>query len=112
MGIYAIHYTYPDDLTELMRVRPEHRAWLATVPNLLVAGMYQAAHDEISEGELTEDDPEHGALIVCAADSIEDVTSTFDDDPYLLGGIVLRRVVREWNPPLGAWVADATNSPA
>ena len=23
----------------------------------------------------------------------------------------LRRVVRAWNPPLGAWVADATQSP-
>jgi hypothetical protein len=25
---------------------------------------------------------------------------------------VLRRVIREWDPPLGPWVADATNSPA
>lgn len=112
MGIYAIHYTYPEDLSELMKLRPEHREWLAELPGLLVAGMYQGGHDELSEGEITEDEPEHGALIVCAADSIEEVTSTFDNDPYFLGGVVLRRVVREWNPPLGAWVADAAQSPA
>lgn len=40
------------------------------------------------------------------------MTATLDNDPYWLAGLILRRVVREWNPPLGPWVADATQSPA
>ncbi len=110
MAIYAIHYTYPDDKTEMMKVRPEHREWLSGLPGLLVGGMYQAGHDEISEGEPTAEEPENAALIVYSAESLDEVTTTFDNDPYWAAGIILRRVVRAWNPPLGPWVADATQS--
>jgi hypothetical protein len=111
MAIYAILYTYPDDTTEMMKVRPEHREWLSGQRGLLVAGMYQGDLDEVSEGEMTEEEPPNGALIVFEGESIDEVTSTFDNDPYWQNGFILRRVVREWNPPLGAWVADATQSP-
>jgi uncharacterized protein YciI len=111
MGIYAIHYTYPDDTTELMKVRPEHREWLGTLHGLLVAGMYKEGHDEVSEGEPTAEEPPNAALLVYSAESLEDVISTFDNDPYWLNGLVMRRVIRSWDPPLGAWVADATQSP-
>lgn len=110
MAIYAIHYTYPDDTTEMMKVRPEHREWLSAQHGLLVAGMYQGSHDEVSEGEPTEEEPANGALIVFEGASIDDVIATFDGDPYWQNGFILRRVVREWNPPLGPWVADATQS--
>jgi hypothetical protein len=40
------------------------------------------------------------------------VVEAFEEDPYWLGGHVLRRVVREWNPPLGPWVADASRGNA
>ncbi|HET7399173.1 MAG TPA: YciI family protein [Intrasporangium sp.] len=106
MGIFAIHYTYPDDTTELATVRPEHRAWLAGQPGLLVAGMYQQGHDEVSAGEPTAEEPSNAALIVYSADSMVEVLTTFDNDPYWLGGHILRRVVREWNPTLGPWVSD------
>ena len=112
MPIFAIHYTYPDDPTEMLTVRPEHREWLSSLPDLLAAGMYRAGLDEVSEGEPTDHEPPNAALIVVAADSLEQVAATFDQDPYWLRGYVLRRVVREWDPPFGAWVADATNSPA
>ena len=49
MPIFAIHYTYADDMTEALRIRPEHREWLTAQPGLLAAGMYQAGHDEFSE---------------------------------------------------------------
>lgn len=111
MAIFAIHYDYPDDNAAMLAVRPEHREWLTSLPGLLVAGMYQSGLDEVSEGEPTDVAPAHAALIVVSAESIDEVTETFDQDPYWLGGYVLRRVVREWNPPLGPWVADATNSP-
>lgn len=107
MGIYAILYTYPEDMTEAFKVRAEHREWLTSLPGLRAAGMYQAGHDEFSEGEETVEEPANGALIVVEAASVADVTTTFDEDPYWLGGHVLRRVVREWNPSLGPWAAGA-----
>jgi hypothetical protein len=112
MGIFAIHYVYPDDTNELMQVRPEHREWLTSLPGLLVAGMYKEGHDEMSEGEPTAEEPPNAALIVVRAESLEDVLETFDNDPYWQNGLVMRRVVRAWDPPLGPWVADATQSPA
>ncbi len=112
MAIFAIHYTYPDDATEMLTIRPEHREWLTGLPGLLVAGMYADGIDEVSEAEPTDQEPANAALIVYSADSLEEVTATFDQDPYWLGGHILRRVVRRWDPPLGPWVADATQSPA
>lgn len=111
MAIFAIHYTYPDDVTEMLTIRPEHRDFLTGLSGLLVAGMYQDGMDEVSEGEPTDQEPANAALIVYSADSLEAVTETFDQDPYWLGGHILRRVVRQWDPPLGPWVADPTNSP-
>ena len=108
MGIFAIHYTYPADMTEAFKIRAEHREWLTRLPGLRVAGMYQEEHDEFSEGEETVEEPPNGALIVVEAESLDDVVEAFEEDPYWLGGHVLRRVVREWNPPLGPWVADAS----
>jgi hypothetical protein len=110
MAIFAIQYTYPDDMTEQLKIRPEHREWLSG-QHVLAAGMFQPAHDEFYEGEVTVEEPPNGALIVVEAESLGEVVAAFDDDPYWLGGYILRRVVREWNPPLGAWVADATQSP-
>lgn len=110
MAVFAIHYIYPDDPTEMLSVRSEHRDWLSSLPGLLVGGMYQEGHDEVSAGEPTDVEPANAALIVASADSIDDVTATFDHDPYWLGGHVLRRVVREWNPTLGPWVADAATA--
>lgn len=108
MAIWAIHYTYPADMTEQLMIRPQHREWLTSLPGLRVAGMYGAGHDEVSEGEPTVEEPLNGALIVVEADTLAEVTATFDEDPYWQGGFILRRVVREWNPPLGPWVADQT----
>ena len=111
MAIFAIHYTYPDDPAERLKIRPEHREWLTGLPGLLVAGMYQDGIDEVSEGEPTDQEPAQAGLIIVSADSLDEVTQTFEQDPYWLGGYILRRVVRRWDPPLGPWVADPTNSP-
>ena len=111
MAIYAIHYTYADDTTAMMTVRPDHREWLSGLPGLLVAGMYQPGVDSAPTGDSTRGEPTNAALIVYAAESLDDVTTTFADDPYWrAGGIITRRVVRTWDPPLGPWVADATQS--
>ena len=99
-------------MTEAFKIRAEHREWLSGLPGLRVAGMYHEGHDEFSEGEETVEEPPNGALIVVEADSLDDVVEAFDEDPYWLGGHVLRRVVREWNPPLGPWVADASRGNA
>ena len=63
MGIFAIHYTYPADMTEAFKIRAEHREWLSGLPGLRVAGMYHEGHDEFSEGEETVEEPPNGALI-------------------------------------------------
>ncbi len=112
MPIFAIHYTYPDDNSEMLTIRPEHREWLTSLPGLLVAGSYHDDLDEVSEGEPTDQEARNAALIVVSGESVDDVTTVFDQDPYWLGGYILRRVVRLWDPPLGPWVADPTNSPA
>lgn len=103
MAVFAIHYEYPDDTSAMLTVRPEHREWLSRQPGLLLAGMYQDGLDVSTSGEQRSAVPAHGALIVVGGDSLEQVTSVFDNDPYWVGGHVLRRVVREWNPPLGPW---------
>jgi uncharacterized protein len=111
VAIFAIHYTYPDDASEMLTIRPDHREWLSGLHGLLVAGMYQDGIDELSESEPTDQEPANAALIVVSGESVAAVTETFDQDPYWLGGYVLRRVVRRWDPPFGPWVADATQSP-
>jgi uncharacterized protein YciI len=111
VAIFAIHYTYADDPTEMLTIRPEHREWLSRQAGLLVGGMYQPGVEEVSAGEPTDQEPTNAALIVFSGDSLEEVTATFDQDPYWLGGHVLRRVVRRWDPMLGPWVADPTSSP-
>lgn len=103
MAVFAIHYEYPDDTSAMMAVRPEHREWLSRQPGLLLAGMYQDGMDVSTSGEPAAPVPTHAALIVVTGDSVEQVTSAFDHDPYWRGGHVLQRVVREWNPPLGTW---------
>src|SRR3954467_1419389 len=85
VAIFAIHYTYPDDSTEMLTVRPEHREWLSGISGLLVAGMYQEGIDEVSEGEPTDQEARNAALIVCSGESVESVTATFDQDPYWVG---------------------------
>jgi uncharacterized protein YciI len=111
VAIFAIHYTYPDDSSEMLTIRPEHREWLMGLHGLLAGGMYQDGIDEISEGETTDQEPRNAALIVVSAESLAEVTEAFDQDPYWQGGYVLRRVVRRWDPPFGPWVADETQSP-
>lgn len=115
MAVFAIHYDYPDDTGAMMAVRPEHREWLARQPGLLVAGMYQDGlfvsvpdrqPEQVDQPGQPGQRTGHGALIVVSAESIEEVTTIFDHDPYWLGGHVLRRVVREWNPPLGPWASQ------
>ena len=112
MAVFAIHYDYPDDTSEMLKVRPVHREWLSSVPGVLVAGMYQPGRDEATHGrpgQPLEGMPANGALIVVSGDSVAEVSATFDHDPYWVAGFVLRRVVREWNPPLGTWVAEPAN---
>ena len=112
MAIFAIHYTYPDDVTEMLTIRPEHREWLSGLPGLLVAGMYQDGIDEVSEGEPTDQEPAQRRahrLLGRFAGGRRRRRST--RTPTGSAGYILRRVVRQWDPPLGPWVADPTNSP-
>lgn len=91
MNIYAVEYLYVDDPAALDRHRPEHREYLRslTPDTLVVAGAYQQV-----------DEP--GALLVFSADTAAEVEEALDADPFHLQGLIRERVIRLWNPGIGA----------
>lgn len=102
MTIYAVQYFYPDDMTEMLKHRPEHREFIRNCPGLLIGGAFK---DEVSvldtHGEAEE--PPNGGIMALEAESIEALAELLDGDPYLTRGFLVRRIIREWDPPLGPW---------
>lgn len=101
MAVFAVQYTYPDDMTEMLEHRPEHRAFLGTCEGLLLAGAFK--DDYLSVDARDEELEEfNGALLVLEADSIDELADLLDDDPYYTGGFLVKRTIRAWDPPLGS----------
>ncbi|GAA4560632.1 YciI family protein [Pseudonocardia xishanensis] len=95
MSTYAVIYTYTDDTDRRMAVRPEHRDYLAGLPELVVAGAWAP------------EEPVGGLLVFRAADKA-DVQAIVDADPYSKAGVVADVQIREWVPPLGPAAAAIT----
>ena len=96
MAMFMVMLTYTDDDMASDRVRPEHRAYLASRPEVLAAGPLG--------------DHPAGGLILVQADDEEAVDALVDDDQIHREGLVAERLVRPWNPvvgPLAATLGDA-----
>lgn len=87
MAVYAVTYTYNDDVATRDARRATHREYLASLPELLISGPYGA-------------DEQPGALLLFRAASKDDVVALVEKDPF--HGIVIGAFsVTEWSPVMG-----------
>ncbi|MEP9384929.1 YciI family protein [Nocardioides cheoyonin] len=85
MATVAVLYDYNDDTETKDKVRPEHRAFLASLPNLLLSG-------PMDNG---------GALLVLEGE-VAGVEEQLDADPFMLAGVIVDRTVATWDVVLGS----------
>lgn len=89
MPIYVVTYGYSADPIELNQVRPDHRAWL---------------NQQLEAGSLLASGPmvdRQAGLLIWKAESIEELNSLLDQDPFELAGMIGERSIEEWNPVFG-----------
>lgn len=91
MSLFAVRYEYTDDLDARVAGRPQHRAFLASLPTLKGSGP-------------TDD---NGALLIFEADSAADVEAALDEDPYATADLIASRSVAGWDLILGPWAQHA-----
>lgn len=89
MSIYAVSYTYSDDVATRDEVRPSHRDFLR---GLNAEGVVRASGPV--DGGI-------GALVVLEAESAEDALRILDADPFQLRGVIAERGVRQWDVVIG-----------
>lgn len=91
MALFAVEYVYdPTRTAEMDPVRPLHRAHLGEL------------HDRgvnVASGPWVGERP--GALILLHADSAEGALAALAEDPFFVGGFVISRTARQWNPVIG-----------
>ncbi len=95
MTMYAVLYTYSDDVAGRDEHRPAHREFLSDLAGdetLLLSGPFPGA------------DPA-GALLVLDATSSDEVLELLRDDPMQAQGLVDAVDIREWTPVRGAWMS-------
>jgi uncharacterized protein YciI len=89
MNTFVVTYGYAADPLELNVVRPTHREWLA--------GLF-------AEGKLLASGPmvdRPSALLIFKAESIEELNTLLDSDPFELAGMIGERTIEAWNPVFG-----------
>ena len=89
MSIYAVSYTYSDDVATRDEVRPSHRDFLR---GLNAQGVVRASGPV--DGGI-------GALVVLEAESAEDALRILDADPFQVRGVIAERGVRQWDVVIG-----------
>lgn len=89
MSIYAVSYTYSDDVATRDEVRPSHRDFLR---GLNAEGVVRAS-GPVDGGV--------GALVVLEAESAEDALRILDTDPFQVRGVIAERSVRQWDVVIG-----------
>lgn len=90
MPTFAVHYTYVDDPDQVQRHRPEHRAYLQTLGDELLAC-----------GPLVEPPPA-GGLLIFDVDSIDRMQEIVDADPFQTKGAVRHCSIQRWSLFIGA----------
>ena len=89
MSIFAVSYTYSDDVATRDEVRPSHRAFLRA---LNTDGVVRAS-GPVDGGV--------GALLILEAESADAALAVLDEDPFALRGLVAERGVRQWDVVIG-----------
>jgi hypothetical protein len=89
MSIYAVSYTYTDDVATRDEVRPSHRDFLRA---LNAEGVVRAS-GPVDGGT--------GALVVVEAASADEALRVLDDDPFATRGVIADRSVRQWDVVIG-----------
>ncbi|WP_297084509.1 YciI family protein [uncultured Demequina sp.] len=91
MTTFTIEYAYDERSAERDAHRPAHRAYLAGLAELgtmLAYGRY-------------DDSGSPGALLVCEAESLDDVEAIIASDPYMEEGLVPDHRIRVWPAVFG-----------
>jgi len=91
MTVYAVNYTYVNDLETLAAIRPTHREWIAA---------QLAAGSLLASGPLPDS---NGALLILRAESVSELADLLNNDPFDLAGLIDERVIQQWNPIFGPW---------
>ncbi len=94
MTMYAVLYTYSDDVAGRDEHRPAHREFLGDLASdgtLLMSGPFPRTETA-------------GALLVLDATSSDEVRELLREDPLQQQGLVEAVDVREWTPVRGAWM--------
>jgi uncharacterized protein YciI len=89
MSTFAVTYTFSAEPDEVNQIRPTHRVWLA---------------EQLESGSLLASGPmvdRAAALLIFKSDSIEELNSLLDQDPYEIAGVIGERTIEAWNPVFG-----------
>lgn len=89
MSIFAVSYTYNDDVATRDEVRPSHRDFLR---GLNADGIVRASGPVDGGG---------AALIIVEAASVQAVETLLDADPFATRGLIAERTVRGWDVVIG-----------
>ncbi|GAA1130762.1 YciI family protein [Citricoccus alkalitolerans] len=92
MTAYAVTYAYVPETEEMVATRPSHVEFLS--------GLHEQGTLLVS-GRLTEAEP-LGALLIIKGESVDEVSSVMDGDPFFQAGFVAERTVRKWNITFGS----------
>ncbi len=92
MAYHAVLYTYDSDVETQDRIRPEHRAWLASLEDLVASGPLDSTPAR--------------ALIIVKGDSPAALEALFDNDPFWKAGVIAGREILAWNPVIGVFAGE------
>ena len=90
MDYYAVTYVYRDRQDDLDRVRPEHRAFLGALPQM------------VASGPLPGTSPSRALLILRGEDAAE-IEQALDADPFRVADLIAERRVEKWLPVIGVF---------
>lgn len=91
MPNFAVTYHYIDDTQLINEIRPIHREWLS---KQLEAGNLLASGPMVNRP---------AALLIWNSESIEELNSLLDNDPFEIAGAIDERIIEEWNTVFGPW---------
>lgn len=90
MDYFAVTYVYRDRKDDLDRIRPEHRAFLAGLDQM------------VASGPLPETSPSR-ALLILRGESATEIERALDADPFTTAGLIAERRVEKWLPVIGVF---------